>query len=67
MIGYFNARVNEDLEHSMRKHNVRVMNENGSLFNELCGNHSLKIRRISPGIGSKFPTNNLKCQNRQEF
>jgi len=46
MMGDLNARVgsaNEDLEHIMGKHGVGTMNENGSLFVELCGNHSLKI------------------------
>ncbi len=46
MMGDFNARVgsaNDNFEHIMGKHGVRTMNENGNLFLELCGNHSLKI------------------------
>jgi exonuclease III len=46
LMGDLNARVgsaNEDLDHIMGKHGVGNMNENGSLFVELCGNHGLKI------------------------
>jgi hypothetical protein len=46
MMGDFNARVgsaNDNFEHIMGKHGVGAMNENGNLFVELCGNHSLKI------------------------
>jgi hypothetical protein len=48
MIGDYNARVwsaNDNFEHIMimGKHGVGTMNENGNLFVELCGNHSLKI------------------------
>jgi hypothetical protein len=35
----------------MGKHGVGTMNENGNLFVELCGNHSLKIG------GTLFPEN----------
>ncbi len=31
-------------------------------------NYSCEFLQVGvPGIGSKFPTNYLKCQNRQEF
>jgi len=46
MMGDFNARVgsaNDNFEDIMGKHGVGTMNENGNLFVELCGNHSLKI------------------------
>jgi hypothetical protein len=46
MMGDFNARVGSAkniFEHIMKKHGVGAMNENGSLFFELGGNHSLKI------------------------
>jgi hypothetical protein len=42
-----------NFEHIMGKHGVGTMNENGNLFVELCGNHSLKIG------GTLFP--HKKC------
>ncbi len=45
MMGDFNVRVgsaNDNFEHIMGKHHG-VKNEDGNLFVELCGNHSLKI------------------------
>jgi hypothetical protein len=46
MMGDFNVKVGsakDNFEHIMGMHGVGTKNENGNLFVELCGNHSLKI------------------------
>ena len=46
LMGDFNAkveRVNEDIEHVMGRHNIRVMNKNDELPYELCGLKELRI------------------------